>query len=353
VLVDVPSQTTDHFAPMTADNTSASPGPHGSDRQASAGRERPRLGEILVSGGAITAAQLEHALTEQTSFHLPLGQTLLKLGYTTDETMRQALSSQLGVPYIDLQYVIIDRTLATLIDRDFARRHALFPVARIGRTLTIAMDDPTGTGVVEELARVTDHAVTVVTSSAESIQRALLRLYERAPASAAAPVQAPDAGGEGSAPHAESAPPARAAAAALGTGPHGYVALLGLMTFELPELLRSIEGGLPYRVFDAFVEHTGFPAERVAEFADIQRRTLHDRRDEGRFTRDESDRLVRAARIFGGALALFDGDRATASAWLMSGQPALGGSIPIELARTDLGAREVEAALASLASQRT
>jgi putative toxin-antitoxin system antitoxin component (TIGR02293 family) len=334
---------------MTADSSSA-PAPHGSDGQA-AGRDRPRLGEILVAGGAITAAQLEHALAEQSSFHLPLGQTLLKLGYTTDETMRQALSSQLGVPYIDLQNVIIDRTLATLIDREFARRHALFPVARIGRTLTIAMDDPTATGVVEELARVTDHAVTVVTSSAEAIQRALGRLYERPPASVQAPAAWADRGADVTARHTEPAA-ARATPLALGSGGHGYVALLGLMTFELPELLRSIEGGLPYRVFDAFVEQTGFPAERVAEFADIPRRTLHDRRDEGRFTRDESDRLVRAARIFGGAVALFGGDRATASAWLMSGQPALGGSIPIELARTDLGAREVEAALASLTSRR-
>ena len=65
------------------------------------------------------------------------------------------------------------------------------------------------------------------------------------------------------------------------------------------------------------------------------------------------DRLVRAARIFGGALQLFKGDRATASAWLESGQPVLGGSVPIELARTDLGAREVERALSQLHSHLT
>jgi putative toxin-antitoxin system antitoxin component (TIGR02293 family) len=306
------------------------------------GRERPRLGEILVAGGAITAAQLEHALTEQATFHLPLGQTLLKLGYTTDETMRQALSSQLGVPYIDLQNVIIDLSLADLIDRDYARKHSLFPVARIGRTITIAMDDPTATFVVEELTKTTDHAVTIVTSSAEAIQRALARMYEKAgptrPAITSAPTQR-----------------LRTTAASAGTvgagdadGPYGYVALLGLMTFELPALLRSIEGGLSYRAFESFLESTGLSLERAAEFVDIARRTLTDRKQEGRFTRDESDRLVRAARVFGAALQLFKGDRATASAWLMSGQPSLSGSVPLEMARTDLGAREVEAAVARL-----
>jgi putative toxin-antitoxin system antitoxin component (TIGR02293 family) len=315
------------------------------ERSGGTGRERPRLGEILVAGGAITAAQLEHALTEQAAFQLPLGQTLLKLGYTTDETMRQALSSQLGVPYIDLQNVIFDLSLADLIDPDYARRHSLFPVARIGRTITIAMDDPTLTPVVDELARVTGHAVTVVTSSAEAIQRALARMYEKAGARRpATAVSAPVAGAPTAvAPASQTPTPA-------GTtdGPHAYVALLGLMTFELPALLRSIEGGLAFRAFEAFVESTGFTVERVAEFADISRRALADRRQDGRFTRDESDRLVRAARVFGGALQLFKGDRVTASLWLTSGQPALGGSVPIELARTDLGAREVETTLTRL-----
>jgi putative toxin-antitoxin system antitoxin component (TIGR02293 family) len=135
-------------------------------------------------------------------------------------------------------------------------------------------------------------------------------------------------------------------------GRHGYAALLGLMTFDLPDLLRTIEGGLAWRAFDHFVAQTGFEPDRVAEFADIPRTTLVDRRREGRFTRDESDRLLRAARIFGAAVLLFNGDRTTASAWLLSGQPALGGSVPIELARTDLGAREVEAAITRLRAKR-
>lgn len=314
-------------------------------RPAAPAQQKRRLGEILVAGGAVTAEQLAHALAEQPKRQLPLGQTLLALGYTTDEVMRQALSSQLGVPYIDLQNVIIDRTLAPLLDREFAVQHALFPVARIGRMLTVAMDDPTATSVVEELARRTGHDVTVVTSSHDAIHRALVRLYEAA-AKSAEGRSAPKPAGPSAPADAE----ARRQPSALGQGPHGYVSLLGLMTYDLPDLLRSIEGGLAFRVFDQFVEATGLTVDRAAEFADISRRTLAARRDEGRFSRDESDRLVRAARIFGGAVSLFKGDRGTASAWLESGQPSLGGSVPIELARTDLGAREVERALAHLRS---
>ena len=70
-------------------------------------------------------------------------------------------------------------------------------------------------------------------------------------------------------------------------------------------------------------------------------RTLVRRKVRGRFSADESDRLLRAARILGRALELFEGDRDAAMKWMLNAQPALGAS-PIDAARTELGAREVE-----------
>jgi putative toxin-antitoxin system antitoxin component (TIGR02293 family) len=63
---------------------------------------------------------------------------------------------------------------------------------------------------------------------------------------------------------------------------------------------------------------------------------------EGRLQPDESDRLVRAARIFAQAVGLFEGDEEAARRWLTSPQPALGGSTPWDYAATEIGAREVE-----------
>ena len=54
------------------------------------GEKRPRLGEVLIRSGLITAEQLEHALEQQKSVKLPLGQVLIKLGYVSDDAMRQA-----------------------------------------------------------------------------------------------------------------------------------------------------------------------------------------------------------------------------------------------------------------------
>jgi uncharacterized OsmC-like protein len=138
---------------------------------------RTRLGELLVKTRAITEDQLRQALVEQERLHRPIGQTLLALGFVSDETMRQALGAQLNVPYIDLDRVVLDRGLSDLVDRGFAERHHLMPVARIGPTLTVAMDDPTATHVVRELADMTGLTINLVTSSGRAIAAAFQRAY--------------------------------------------------------------------------------------------------------------------------------------------------------------------------------
>ena len=60
---------------------------------------------------------------------------------------------------------------------------------------------------------------------------------------------------------------------------------------------------------------------------------------------DESDRLLRASRLFCRTLEFFEGDEVAARQWLRSPQPAVGGAIPLQLAETEMGTREVEAAL--------
>lgn len=125
-------------------------------------------------------------------------------------------------------------------------------------------------------------------------------------------------------------------------GPHAYVLLLGLETFDPLDLLRAVKKGLSYRTFERFRRNTSLSFERVADLIDIPRRTMTRRKRDGRFLADESDRLLRASRLFGMTLELFEGDRDAATEWLTTAQPALGGAIPLDLARTEVGGREVE-----------
>jgi putative toxin-antitoxin system antitoxin component (TIGR02293 family) len=56
----------------------------------------------------------------------------------------------------------------------------------------------------------------------------------------------------------------------------------------------------------------------------------------------KAERLVRLLYIWRVTLELFEGDAATARAWLGRPQRGLGGRVPLGLLRTELGARQVE-----------
>ena len=123
---------------------------------------------------------------------------------------------------------------------------------------------------------------------------------------------------------------------------HYYVALLGLRSYEPLAVYRHVRKGLAYSSFVRFQRNTSLPARAIADLIQIPTRTLTRRKGEGKLAPEESDRLVRASRIFGRAMELFEGDTEAARAWLTAAQPALGGLAPLELARTDVGANAVE-----------
>lgn len=133
-----------------------------------------------------------------------------------------------------------------------------------------------------------------------------------------------------------------------GPGPNSHVVLLGLKLFDTPDLLKAIRKGLGYQTFERFRRNSALPAESVMTLVNIPRRTLTRRKHEGRFSPEESDRLVRASRLYGKALALFEGNVDAASNWLRTPQRGLGGAVPLELAQTDAGSREVEALIGRL-----
>ncbi len=129
---------------------------------------------------------------------------------------------------------------------------------------------------------------------------------------------------------------------------HFYVALLGLRSYEPLALYRHVRRGLAYSSFVRFQRNTSLSAKAIAELIQIPTRTLTRRKSEGKLAPEESDRLVRASRIFGRAMELFEGDGQAARTWLTSAQPALGGLVALELASTDVGASEVESLIGRL-----
>ena len=110
-------------------------------------------------------------------------------------------------------------------------------------------------------------------------------------------------------------------------------------TFE--QLRQSIRRGLPFHAFEAVTTNYGLPKPAVSHVLRVPERTLMRRKHRARFLADESDRLVRVARIAALAEDVL-GQRDKAGRWLQKPNRALGGATPLEHLDTELGARQVE-----------
>jgi len=106
-------------------------------------------------------------------------------------------------------------------------------------------------------------------------------------------------------------------------------------------IIEQIQRGLPVEELDALQQILEIPIDKLAPKLGISKATLHRRKIEGRLGRDESDRVVRFARLMGKAVEVFESEEA-ARRWLKAPQVGLGSAIPLDYAETELGAREVE-----------
>jgi putative toxin-antitoxin system antitoxin component (TIGR02293 family) len=116
----------------------------------------------------------------------------------------------------------------------------------------------------------------------------------------------------------------------------------------LGELRETVRSGLPYSALESVRERLGLRVAEAAAVIHLPQRTVARRRRQQRLQADESDRLVRLARVGLQAAAVLGGEQ-KAAAWLRRPNRALGGRPPLELLDTDLGARQVEDLLGRIA----
>jgi putative toxin-antitoxin system antitoxin component (TIGR02293 family) len=107
------------------------------------------------------------------------------------------------------------------------------------------------------------------------------------------------------------------------------------------ETVACIRAGLPMVEFEALQELLGLGAEELAGHLSISRSTLIRRRKSRRLDAQESDRLLRYARLYTQAETTL-GDAEAAQQWLKTPTRALGYESPLHFAETEAGAREVE-----------
>ncbi|MEO8216376.1 MAG: type IV-A pilus assembly ATPase PilB [Acidobacteriota bacterium] len=136
-----------------------------------------RLGDLLEKAGLITEDQLKESLQAQKETGSKLGETLIQLGYVSEEDITECLSQQFGVPSINLAHFEIDPAVIKLIPADVSRKYTILPVNKTGATITIAMADPTNVFAMDDVKFMTGYNVEPVVASELAIKNAIDNYY--------------------------------------------------------------------------------------------------------------------------------------------------------------------------------
>jgi type IV pilus assembly protein PilB len=139
-----------------------------------------RLGELLVRDNLITREQLDRALEDARAGGTRLGFSLVKLGLLSEQDLALTLARQHRVAAVDLERVKLDPKLIKLIPPDVAMKHLVLPLRRVGRTLTVAMSDPSDMGVLDDLKFITRFDIEPVVAGEFTLRRFVEREYDSA-----------------------------------------------------------------------------------------------------------------------------------------------------------------------------
>jgi putative toxin-antitoxin system antitoxin component (TIGR02293 family) len=113
------------------------------------------------------------------------------------------------------------------------------------------------------------------------------------------------------------------------------------------DLVDAVEGGLPVESIRVIQERGEFSTQEIATYI-IARHAYTSRRRSGRLTPEQSDRVYRVASIMALAEETFQ-ETEKAMHWMRRPNKVFDGRAPLDLIRTEQGARMVEDVLIRIA----
>lgn len=136
------------------------------------------IGDLLVREGLISLEQLETAAREHRSNQNGVVYNLIKLRAVSEIELTKVLARHFRMPAVDLTKFEVDPRIAKLIPSELATKNNVLPLKRDGRTLTVAIADPTNLGIIDDLKFITRYDIFPVIAGEFTLRTAIERYYE-------------------------------------------------------------------------------------------------------------------------------------------------------------------------------
>lgn len=138
-----------------------------------------KIGEILVEEHLITEEQVQQALAESKNFGLPLGSTLVKLGYVTIKQLKVALAAQMQVDMIQEDQLATLQSSSAYLSDDFVIEHKVIPLSYNSKTLTVGMVNPKDTDTVNQIIGMTGLKPAILMVTSLEFERYVEQYYKK------------------------------------------------------------------------------------------------------------------------------------------------------------------------------
>ncbi|CAN5643232.1 type IV-A pilus assembly ATPase PilB [soil metagenome] len=137
-----------------------------------------RIGDLLISEGLITQEQLTRAIQEQQQHGTRVGYNLIKLGFVKETDLTRLLAKRYRMPAVDLKNFEVDLKVAKLVPLELTLKHQLLALKRDGRTLTVAVTDPSQLGILDDLKFITGYEIFPVVGGEFTLRGILEKHFE-------------------------------------------------------------------------------------------------------------------------------------------------------------------------------
>lgn len=139
-----------------------------------------RIGEILLSMGAVSEATIQSALDVQADKGGLLGQILVSMQAIDELQLVRALAAQLELPLLEeIDAEAIDPKIVADLSLSYARQNVALPLELHEQSLTLVVGDPLNTFVVDDMRVLFGVEVKVQLAAESVVLRAIHRVFDR------------------------------------------------------------------------------------------------------------------------------------------------------------------------------
>ncbi len=138
-----------------------------------------KLKQLLEKAGKVEVEVADEALAEAKSQGRPFTEILVKKGIASASELTGMLARAANIPPIDLNKLAVNKEVLESVPEETATEYGIFPIDRIGSILTVAVANPFDVLKLDDIRIITGCQLRTVASTAEEIEKAIERGYQK------------------------------------------------------------------------------------------------------------------------------------------------------------------------------